>query len=705
MLPFKGKNKIDAPNREVSLKQQPENPQLDAVALRLEGRSSVAKRRATTNVGSLLPECFVTSDMPAGNGEGEDPAVRQAKEHLARLAQEQKKLRGQQRAEQAKKSSDFYFSEMDRWRFEKPNMERKYDLEYFSTRQWLKKNYPMLDYETYIARRNKVREEARSRLATESANDLAMQQASNQIDRERVQQWEALKALASGDSGEAAKAKAALHCGASRRGWPFVAPAGSPDPLCPQGDWDMRCTKELVKQCQPGNAQRDLSAWFIRKLVGDCQTDGNYASNEVRVAALPGLHALTIADQGHAPPLTVEQYRFIVKFNFSNWKDNSNKREPYQEALLGILACANDPTCVVWLEEVAGDAPENGYPRLRKATQDLIASNRPSIQKLWDDQVPNPLLTSKERADAVARSYNEFQRQRNNIQKYYGAEPVVEAIVEYYKVPGATEIYTITDKNDPGIAVLDKILDCDLRRVRLAAAKVIGLSKLDLNHPTRFKAAKVLIDILLDPDAEPAYKRQAAALLDEALIGHKRLKIGDCTLIKRDQRLWGVTNDYLCVWNADGQMYWKPKDMRIDVEGKSATLRVDLNSIKAIYAEGGVVVSREAKLDEDENIYEMAWEERGQHSPRKFVARRQKEGGKYTNVWTLTLPPDEDDPNEKNRLSGDITIVGEFTMTMEGICTYTGEDWRKPRRKSEFTLNMRHDVRAKAPEFSTDKSK
>jgi hypothetical protein len=423
------------------------------------------------------------------------------------------------------------------------------------------------------------------------------------------------------------------------------------------------------------------------------------------VAALPGLHALTIADQGHAPPLTVEQYRFIVKFNFSNWRDNSNKKEPFQEALLGILACAKDPTCVGWLEDVAGDAPENGYPRLRKATQDLLASNRPSIQKLWDDQVPNPLLTSKERADAVARSYNEFQRQRNNIQKYYGAEPVVEAIVEYYKIPGATEIYTITDKNDPGISVLDQILDCDLRRVRLAAAKVIGLSNLEFTHPTRFKAAKVLVDILLDSDAEPAYKSQAAALLDEALLGHKSLKIGDLTLIKREGRLWGVTNDYLCVWNADGQVYWRPKEMRIDVEGKSATLRVELRSIKATYAEGGMVLNREAKLDEDDNIYEMAWEEKGDNGPRKFIARRQKEDGKYTDVWILTVPPEVDDPSEKNRLPRDISIVGNFTMSMDGVCTWDGEDWRVPRRKSDFKLRMRHDVRGKAPEFSTDKSK
>jgi hypothetical protein len=649
-----------------------------------------------------LPECFVTSDMPAANGEVEDPAQRQAKENLAKLAREQHEYRVQQRQAQNKQRSDFFFSEMDRWLHEKENLERKYKLEYFGERKWLQDNFPLLDYQTYIARRNKAREDARSVFSSDSGNDLAMMRASSAIDRERAQQWEAFKRMGYEDTYRSDKVKALLRRGAASGGWPFRGPDDQPDPLCPDHRWDVRCVRELLRHCEPGGLSRDLCAYYMRSLVGDGTDKGNRASDEVRLIALDGLKILTVAEPGKSPPLTEQQYRLIIGYNLQDW--GATNHHDLLRALVRILAEKKDPNVLVYLESVAGNKSPDVVPDVQRASEAVIAQTRPSIQKLWNDQVPNPLLTSKEKAEVLGRSLEEYRRSHAGYSnKYDGAEELVEKIIELYRIPGAQGIYTIADKNSPDLAVLDQLLDLDVRRVRLAVAKVIGLSNLDFDHPLRQKAAQHLLFTILDRgEVEPEYRKQAAALLDEALVGRKRVRIGTFLLYKRGGRLYAEINEVRCSWNENGQVDWKPKEMKIDVEGKAAMLKIDGESIRAIYAEGSPVTSREAKLDEDDNVYEMAWEEKGETGPRKFVARRQKQDGKYTNAWILTLPPDQDDPNEKNRLTKEITIVGEFKMTMEGVCTWVGEDWREPRRKSEFKLHMTHDVKAKAPEFSRE---
>jgi hypothetical protein len=228
----------------------------------------------------------------------------------------------------------------------------------------------------------------------------------------------------------------------------------------------------------------------------------------------------------------------------------------------------------------------------------------------------------------------------------------------------------ITDDKDPGLIQLERALNCKHFCARLAAATVLPESDLNVNNPTRKKACEVLVDGILSSSIGPAARHEAICVLDKLLKGHSFVDVGKYQLAKTKDGLVVQDDFRLCTWTDDGKLEVKERETKIPVGDKSASVIIGINTLGVKYTDESRISARLATFDGGD-LARLQWTEAGEKGQVEFVAVRSKDGDKYIDEWTITVP----DP--VSGLTKPIKVKGKFALTKEKY-TYDGEDWREP---------------------------
>ena len=449
----------------------------------------------------------------------------------------------------------------------------------------------------------------------------------------------------------------------------------------------------------PGNHARDLTEFCVRDGFMAMPLRVNDGSVEILI---DGLKQLTKPERaGDKPPLTEEQRIIIMRLKLKNFAEApgeqlgqtlTDKELPAnpQLAIIRELAKTRDLGSVPVFQALLKNSP---CESVRQACAVALSDFGPFPSKLWPETVADPTLAPSDRAKMVETALDDADRRASD--KYppkFGrpndvlGSAVAWAIADAYKVPAA--LRTITDSNDPGLKVLERALDCKHIGARLAAAKVLGDSALGFDHPTRKKAAEVLVNAILDPNLGTEAKKEAIAILDVSLRGHAVVDVGKYKLSKTKDALIAEDSSFLYTWTDDGKIEKKERERKIPVGGKFASITIGINTVDLKYIDESRIVARTGTFDGTE-LTKLRWVETGKNGPEEFVATRKKEGNNYVDEWVVRVP------DEKSGLTRDIDVKGRFDLSKDGgKYSYVGEDWTKE-GPNRLTLHQNQEITGK----------
>jgi hypothetical protein len=610
----------------------------------------------------LLPvmACAFKGDDSGGDDkkpskDAEDDAETKKKiAELCDLVDKQKYRRSVDRGQAEWKRSRASTDERERHDNERKELPKKYpDVPFFNDitprEKWLTKEFPLL---SGSARAEK--------------------------DPERGKRWQEFCKLAATNTVDGNIAKQIAAFGSGCEGRMFTRgldKCDKPSGLLGTGDdadaqrtWGELHSRLLRDLAAPGTGARDLTAHCVRDAFEVLNAGCKDGSPQLLVEALK---RLTVADKEGAP-LTKEQVTVILRDRLGMLTNYQNKwaSEEFQLVLIKSLREMDDAGAIPLYQELQKKSTSEAVRR--EASQGL-SDLGPFPRKQWEETIADPRLTPKERAERVrfALDYIKSERAGASI-----GTQIADVIVDCYKMPKG--LSAIENGDDPGLEQLKRALDSEHLYVRMAASKVLAESKLDFDNPVRKKAAAVLADIALDENVGKKAKLEALALLDDSLIGHQLVEVGKYTIAKQKHNLFDrdalVVQDtnYQYLWTEDGKMERKDRESKISSGDKVATLKVGLNSISVNYIDESNVKSREGRFDAGE-LAEMRWTAtNGKGKQEEFVAKRQKNDGKYGKKWTVTIP------GEGDGLSKEVVVEGTFTFNTDGAFQYVGQDWNEP---------------------------
>jgi hypothetical protein len=587
-------------------------------------------------------------DMPPKKDEGDGDNGEDLKARLGKLVDEQKSERRYARWQDQLNRKKVADDEPLRLCREDKTLCKKYsDLVILGDirdhNKWIKKNFPLLSREAW-----------------------------RPDQRERTKQWEAFCKLAGTNSAEGNIAKQICSLGVGNGGAfgygdQVCGLQGTGDAADGRRTWSELNAKLLRDISKTGSGARDVTAHCVCDALDVLHPACKDSSPQLLVEALKNL---TVADKD-GTPLTNLQVALILRKKLEKTLQRpSDAGENLQLVLIKALRDLEDVDSIPLFQELQKKGSTDAVKR--EATRALTDFG-PFASKEWDFLIPDPRLSAKKRADQVKYALEDDGTDRSDLG--IGA-PAAEAIISAYKMPKG--VPTITDKDDPVLAHLDKALGWKHLSVRMAAAKVLCESSLDFDNPVRKKAAEVLAAAVLDPNVGDKARREAIKLLDDSLVSHHLIETGTYTIGKGKNNLFGkdalVVEDYSYqyLWTEDGKVERKPREITIPVGDKTARLKVGLNSISVTYTDDSPIVSRSAKFNEGE-IYEVRWSEIGKKGKAEdFVAKRVKTEGKYGKKWVLTVP------DRESGLTKEVEIEGTFKFTNDGAFSYVGDDWTEP---------------------------
>jgi hypothetical protein len=576
------------------------------------------------------------------------------KARLGDLVDKQKYQRAEDRYEAQSKRSKASSDESKRESNEKKELSKKYpDVPFFDDitlhRKWLTKNFPLL-----------------------------AGGGGDENDSERGKRWQEFCKLAATNSKEGNIAKQIAGWGAGCEGRIFKRQRdasgnpsglrGTADDADAQRTWGELNSRLLCDLAAPGAGARDRTAFQVRDALQILSAPCKDSSPELLVEALK---KLTVADKEGAP-LTKDQVTVILRDRLKSLTEYEKQwaSEKFSLALIKGLRELEDAGSIPVYQKLRKDSSSEA---VRCEAARALSDFGPFPRKQWEETIADPRLTSKVRADRVKNALDNTKSERS------GAAvdvQIADVIIDCYKMPKG--LSAIENGDDPGLEQLKRALDSEHLCVRMAASKVLAESKLDFDNPVRKKAAAALADIALDDRVGQKAKLEALALLDDSLIGHQLVEVGKYTIAKQKHNLFDrdalVVQDtnYQYLWTEDGKMERKDRESKISVGDKVATLKLGLNSISVNYIDESNVKSREGRFDAGE-LAEMRWTAtKGKGKQEEFVAKRQKNEGKYGKKWIVTIP------GEGDGLSKDVVVEGTFTFTTGGAFQYVGQDWNEP---------------------------
>jgi len=519
--------------------------------------------------------------------------------------------------------------------------------------------------------------------------------------KERGKQWEAyckVAAKCTSDGNLKKKISAdAVQTGGSifrpneLRAWDkpsgLIGTADEDDAKRTWGELHARLLQDISK---PGNEGREFTAYCV------CQSLARttlVTKDESLVTLVDAVKQLTKKDKNGAP-LTEEQATLSMRMTLKRFVELPHYLKPselptnLQLALIAELRERGDIGSVPLFQALL----KSPHASVRNACARALSDFGPFPSKIWPDTIPDPRLNPTSRANMVKAAFDQDEKDRREYERL-GIDsirdalrigtPVAEAIADAYRMPKG--IAPIDDNKDPGLEQLDRAFNSKHLSVRLAATKVLSESKLDLGHPVRQKAVEVLVDTILDNDIGVKASKEAIALLDEFMKGHKFLNAGKYKLVKTKDGLIVEDSNHLYAWTDECKIETKDRETKYRVGDKFATVKLGANTTAVKYAEGGSrILSRTATFDGDD-LNKLQWQEEGKKGPVQFLVRRKMEDGQYLDRWVVTVP------NEKSGLTDDIEVEGKFELGKDGTYRYVGQDWvnrdlaRKLRQVQEVT--------------------
>jgi hypothetical protein len=437
----------------------------------------------------------------------------------------------------------------------------------------------------------------------------------------------------------------------------------------------------LRDRAGPGNSARDLTEFCLRDAFMAMYLNINDGTIEI---LMDGLKQLTKPDKpGGKPPLSEEQRIIIMRLKLKRFADPTEileRRTPTaddlaanpQLALIRELAKAGDRGSIPVFHALLKNSP---HASVKQACAMAISDFGPFPDKLWKDTIPDPTLTPDSRAKLVQDAFEmtELFTKTKYPPKFLRpgdvlGEQIAWAIADAYRLPAG--IATITDKNDPGLKLLDRALDSEHLAARLAAAKVMAKSELGFDHPTKQKACQMLVNTILDGNMGTTAKKEAIALLDETLRGHAFVDVGKFQLGKTKDAIVAQDTFFMYTWTDDGKIEKRERERKIPVGDKFASIITGINTLGVKYTDESRIPGRIGTFDGDD-LVKLQWTEPGKNGTVEFTATRKKEGDKYIDEWVVRVP------HEPSGLSRDVPVKGKFELTKAGKYSYVGADWRK----------------------------
>jgi hypothetical protein len=601
-----------------------------------------------------------------------EEAERKAMEGLAKLFVIQQKEREAAKKKDLARQEAARAAEIKRYNGETHAIYKKYPhLEGFNEdkrSEWLDDNFPLINYAKFRAAFSKAYEDASSVWNDAKTNRRKIGEATDKVYRERDNQWNELLKLASKDTARGHKAYLVLCDIMKKRGYPKY----SEDRL---SDWcATECAEVIADRCAPGKPNRDLACWVLGntlRFYGRNYKDADKLYKAFKDLAIPD-------EKGVPAPLTKDQMRFSIEHIFFL---NASRGEAGHFGIMydciDDLKSFNNPDSLFMLDRVPQGKGVDGS--IKKKLSDLIAHLRRDVSDRWTEQVPEPFRKEKDRAaDLKAALDKQLPNLADNV-KSTASDEIVTAIARNYK------FYQHLSGKSDSIEQLKRVLTCKDAASRIAAARVFLSSDLPEDNADRIKATLSLIELTLDKASGGRFRQEAYTLLDGIVPDTGSTKIGDYKLAKEGD-LGLVIEDKKRNWYTvtdDGDLE-RHNHVSYSTDGsfhEPGKLTLEENTIKAEYRKGSRVISRTGTFDGDD-LKEMTWTEVGRFGP--FIAKRKKEGGKYVDKYTVTIPS-----TSENGLSTDVEVEGKFSFRRDGSFRYSGQDWLK---KTTGRINLAQEI-------------
>ena len=607
----------------------------------------------------------------------------EAKQELAKLAEKHNAERGKTKETQKKKLDAFEEAEEKRQSSEFEALKRKYpylkDFGWREEGQFVRDNFPLLNYSTYRARRAQARYDAKDWWYGYDCAECL--RAGNEVDSQREEQWKDLKRRAAKDSEDGNKCKLFLAHVMWSDGYPLRGGGVNSSGLKSGTDygtsWQELATRTLVEFAEPGTGARDLTAYLLRTSLTAQLIKPKFQDSGLVI--LNGIKRLADPDKGASEaPISKDSLRFIERQALiAEVRDEKkNRSDAFEQTLADDLRGYRDREAIYWLRLMHEWTPYQGAKdKLAQALSDI--PERP--KELWHEIIPNPLLSAEERSANLAKALEtQSNRPSRVMDDCYIGEPVAEAIAVNYKM------YNISDAKDPGLPHLKDCLEKGYLPVRLAAARVLADSDLPLDNPVKSKALEVAVTALLDRETGPAARQDALAIADLALRGRGSAELDKFIIAKEDDGLVIYQKASRYVVSNDGNVQYCFRPGKPECTGSAGSINTADNTTTINYPSGSSITKRIATMDGD-TLKQVSWYEAGKTRP--TVATHKMVDGKYVNKWVIRIP------NEATGLSDEVDVEGTFAVK-NGLFTYVGQDWRQqigPRR----TLHQYQAVNAK----------
>jgi hypothetical protein len=607
-----------------------------------------------------------------------EEAERKAMEGLAKLFLIQQKEREAAKKKDEARQEAARTAENKRFNGEAAAIYKKYPhLKGFNEEkrtEWLDDNFPLINYAKFRAAFSKAYQDASSVWNSAATNRRKTGEATSRVWRERDEQWKALLKLAAQDSARGHKAYLVVEDIRKNGGSPKLS--DEQKRRWSSADYCVgECVEVLAARCAPGKANRDLACWVLGgalRFTPPKSRDGEKLYKAFKDLAIP--------DKKDVPaPLTKEQLRFSIESIF--FLNASRAKAGHFGIMLNCiedLKSFNNRDSLFMLDPVTRWKGVDDY--VKDKLSDLIAHLRRDVSDRWTEQVPQPFRKEKDRAADLKAALDKQLPKLDDNSKSTASDEIVTAIARNYK------FYKLNSTHTASIEQLKRALASKDAASRIAAARVFLNSDLPEDNQDRIKASVALIELTLDKASGGRFRQEAHSLLDEILPDTGSTKIGDYKLAKEGD-LGLVIEDKKRNWYTvtdDGDLERHDRVSWCYVWGSSepATLTLEENTIKAEYRKGSRVTSRIGTFDGDD-LKEMKWTEVGRFGP--FIAKRKKEGGKYVDKYTVTIPS-----TSENGLSTEIEVEGKFSFRRDGSFRYAGQDWLK---RTTSRINLAQEIR------------